>query len=108
MIFLSVGQNSGGGGDGDRRAWLLVPELQAIERRVTPTLAQQVVVTSGFTDGPILDDADAVGVDNRMQAVGNHDGRAPAAKTLDRALHLPFRFGIERGGGLVKQDDWRG
>ena len=31
----------------------------------------------------------------------------PPAETLDRALHLTLGFGIERGRGLVEQDDRR-
>src|SRR6185312_17535428 len=105
MIFLSVVRNSGGGCDGNRRTGLLISQLQAVERRVTPVLAQKLVVTSRFRHGPVLDDEDAMGVDHGVQAVRNLDRRSPAAKTLDRALHLPLGLGIERGGGLVEQDD---
>src|SRR4030088_3134119 len=102
MIFLPVVLNSGGGCEGDRRARRLVPQLQAIERGVAPALAQEIVVTPRFRDGPILDDEDAMGVDHGMEAVRDHDGRSAAAKTLDRALHLPLRFGIERSRRLVE------
>src|SRR3954449_7588988 len=103
MIFLSVVQNSGGGCDGNRRAGLLIPQLQAVEGRVTSVLAQKLVMTPRFRHGSVLDDEDAMSVDHGVQAVRNHDRRSPAAKTLDRALHLPLGVGIERGGGLMEQ-----
>src|SRR6476620_4314409 len=103
MIFLSVVQNSGGGRDGNRRTGLLIPQLQAVERRVTPVLAQELVVTPRFRHGSFLDDEDAMGVDHGVQAMRNHDRRSPTAKTLDRALHLPLGLGSARGGGLVEQ-----
>ena len=42
-----------------------------------------------------------------VQPVRDHDRGAPLAETLDRALHLPLGFGIERSGGFVEQDDRR-
>src|SRR5215510_14685666 len=107
MLALSVVRISGGGRDGDRRDALLVAQLQAVERGVASALAQQLVVAAGFRDRPVLDDEDAVGVDYRMQAMRDHDGRPPATEMLDRALHLPFGLGIERRRRLVEQDDRR-
>jgi 2-keto-4-pentenoate hydratase/2-oxohepta-3-ene-1,7-dioic acid hydratase in catechol pathway len=102
MIFLSVVQNSGGGRDGNRRTGLLIPQLQAVERRVAPVLAQELVVTPRFRHGSILDDEDAMGVDHGVQAIRNHDGRSPAAKTLDRALDCIYGYGV--GIDLTRRD----
>src|SRR5262249_56761380 len=98
-LFLRVGK-SGVGGDGDRRARSLLAQLQPVERRVAPTLAQQLVVTPRFDDRSILDDEDAIGIDDGMQAMCDHDRRSPLAEVLDRALDLPLGFGIERSRGL--------
>src|SRR5215510_12255721 len=106
ITLLSLG-NSGGGGDGDRRTRFLHPQLQAVERRVAPTLAQQLVVTPRFDDRSILDDEDAISIDDGMQAMCDHDRRPPLAEVLDRALNLPLGFGIERSRRLVEQDDRR-
>ena len=86
---------------------LLVAQLQAVERGVASALAQQFVMAAGFGDRAVLDDKDAVGIDDGVQPVRDHDRRAALAETLDGALHLPLGFGIERGGGLVEQDDRR-
>ena len=84
---------------------LLIPQLQAVERRVAPALAQQLVVTAGFDHASVLDDEDTIGVDHRVQPVRDHDRRSSLAEMLDGALHLPLGFRIERSGGLVEQDD---
>src|SRR5215467_11822948 len=104
MVSLSFGRNSSSGCDSDRRARLLVAQLQAIERRVTSPLAQQLVVAAGFGNRTILDHEDSIGVDDGVQAMRDHDRRPPAAKMFDRALHLSLGFGIERRRRLVEQD----
>src|SRR5215467_575529 len=107
LLTCYVSGNSGGGGDGDRRARFLFPQLQSVERRVAPALAQQLVVASRFNDRSILDDEDAISIDDGMQAVRDHDRRSPLTEVLDRALNLPLGFGIERSRRLVEQDDRR-
>ena len=42
-----------------------------------------------------------------VQPVGDGDGGAALAQMRHRVLHQPLGFGIERGGGLVEQDDRR-
>src|SRR5215813_9331201 len=106
MISLAVVAASCGGGDSDRRR-LLSPQLQPIERRITTAPAQQLLVAAGFDDGSILDDKNAIGIHDRVQAMCDHNRRSPLAKVLDRALNLPLGFGIERGGCLIEQDDRR-
>src|SRR5881275_22213 len=105
MISPAAMQTSGGGRDGNRRRFLLA-QLQAIEGRVTPAPAQQLVVATSFDDCPVLNDENAVSVHHGMQAVGDHDRRAALTKVLDGALNLALGFGIERGGCLVEQDEW--
>src|SRR5262249_7982109 len=108
MITLLRSQElSGGGGDGDRRTQLLHPQLQAVERRVAPALAQQLVVTPRFDDRSVFDDEDAVSIDDGVQAMCDHDRRSPLAEVLDRALNLTLGLRIERSRRLVEQDDRR-
>src|SRR5262245_32646924 len=107
MFALPSVENSSQGCDGDRRARFLLAKLPAVERRVASALAQQLVVTPCFDDRPILDDEDAIGVDDGMQAMRDHDRRSSLAQVLDRALNLPLGFRIERSGRLVEQDDRR-
>src|SRR5262249_59971612 len=85
----------------------LHPQLQAVERRVAPTLAQQLVVTTRFDDRSVLDDEDAVSIDDGVQAMCDHDRRSPLAEVLDRALNLTLGLRIERSRRLVEQDDRR-
>src|SRR5262249_45641124 len=106
MVSLAVVATLRSGGDGDRRR-LLSPQLQPIERRITTAPGEQLLVTAVFDDGSILDDENAIGINDRVQAMCDHDRRSPLAKVLDRALNLPLGFGIERGGCLIEQDDRR-
>src|SRR6266436_4282238 len=69
MFALPSVGNSSQGCDGDRRARFLLAQLQAVERGVASALAQQLVVTPCFDDRPILDDEDAIGIDDGMQAM---------------------------------------
>src|SRR5262249_38545762 len=116
MFTLPSVRNSSQGCDGDRRArglppqlraWCLPPQIEAVERGVASALAQQRLVTPRFDDRPILDDEDAIGVDDGMQTMRDHDGRSSLAQVLDRALNLPLGFRIERSRRLVEQNDRR-
>src|SRR5260370_4854323 len=102
----SVGKSSQGC-DGDRRARFLLAQLQAVKGGAASALAQQLVVTPCFDDPPILDDEDAIGIDDGMQAMRDHDRRSSLAQVLDRALNLPLGLRIERSRRLVEQDDRR-
>src|SRR3954462_2639927 len=81
--------------------------LQAEERSIAAAAAQQIVVPAALDDLAGLDHQDGVGVHDRVEAVGDDEGRAVLAEVLDRLLDLALGFGIERRGGLVEQDDRR-
>src|SRR6185437_5790327 len=89
-------EESGRGGDRDRRARLLLLELEAVERGVAAAFAQQLVVAAGFDDAAVLDDVDAVGMRDGVQAVRDHQRGAALAEMLHRLAHLQLGFGIER------------
>src|SRR5262245_57485788 len=89
------------------RCRLLLLELQPIERGVTATFAEQFVMAAALDDGAGLDHQDAVGVHDGGEAVGDYDGGAPFAEFGERLLDVTLGFRIERGGGLVEQDDRR-
>jgi hypothetical protein len=67
-------------------------------------LRQQFAVAAALYDPAAIDDADLVGLCDRRQTVGDHDGRTACVKRLlDRLLG----FRIESRGRLVEQDDRR-
>ena len=82
----------------------LLLELQAIERGVAPTLAQQLVVPAGFDDQSALDHENAIGMHDGGETVGDHNRRAPLAQFGDRLLDVALGFGVERRRSLVEQD----
>ncbi len=48
-----------------------------------------------------------VGIDNRAQAMGDHDGGAIFHQPRQRTLHMALAFGVERRGRFVQQQDRR-
>src|SRR3984957_14691142 len=96
----------GNRGDGFERRRLLA-KLQPVEQGIAAALAQELVVAAGFDNKTVLDDENVVGVHDRRQPVGDDDRGASLAEFGERLLHVAFGFGIERGGRLIEQDDWR-
>ena len=62
---------------------------------------------AGLDHGSGLDHQDAVGVHDGGKPMRDHDRGPALAEFGDGDLHQLLRFGIERGGGLVEQDDGR-
>ena len=80
-------------------------ELQAIERRIAPALAQQFVMPAGLDHRAVLDKQDAVRMDDGCEPVRDGDRGAAGAQNGERLLHMPLGFRIERRGRLVEQND---
>ena len=74
---------------------------------VEPAVRDQLGVRALFDDTPFVQHHNAIGVLDRGQAVRDHDGRAPAHQLLERRLDQPLGLGVERGGGLVEDQDRR-
>jgi hypothetical protein len=74
-----------------------VDAAQRHQRRVRP----------GFHDAPVFHYDDAVGALHGGQAVCDDERGAPAHGRFQRALHQAFRFGVERAGGFVQQQQRR-
>ena len=69
--------------------------------------AIRFLMLAGFHGAAALDHPDAVGADDRLQAMGDDERRAPDPQIVERLLHLALRFRIERRGRLVEQQDRR-
>src|SRR4029077_8855912 len=54
-----------------------------------------------------IEDANQIGIDDRRQAMGDDDRRAPAHQQPQRRLDLAFGFAVERGCCLVEEEDRR-
>ena len=50
---------------------------------------------------------DLVGVAHGGEPVGDHQHGPLLHQAVDRLLHQPLRFGVERAGGLVQDQDRR-
>src|SRR5262245_57673524 len=87
--------------------YLVLLELQLVEHRVAPIVAQQLVVAAGLHDAAAVDHQDAVGMHDGCEPMRDRDGGAAAAELGDRFLHVALGLGVERRGGLIEQDDWR-
>ncbi len=56
---------------------------------------------------PLLHHEDAVGAHHARKAMRDENGRAPFGEALERFAQGFLALGIERGGGLVEQQDRR-
>ena len=68
---------------------------------------QQLVVRADLLDLPVLEHHEAIGVAQRAEAVGDGEGRAAACQARDGLLDLALGVGVDRGGGLVQDQDAR-
>jgi len=62
---------------------------------------------AGLYDSPAAYDIDGGGIDDRVHAVGDHEGGAVLAQLRDRSLNFALRDGVQRGGRLVQKDNRR-
>ena len=56
---------------------------------------------------PLIHDHDLIGRQDRGEPVGDGDHRSSGGEGFERLLDLLFRFGIERRGRFVEQEDRR-
>ena len=67
----------------------------------------QFVVGAGFADGAVAKHDDDIGVADGGEPVRDDEAGAALHQFLERLLHEPFAFGVERAGRLVEDQDGR-
>src|SRR5262245_43495924 len=67
----------------------------------------QLVVRTGLDDTTLVQEADACRAPNGRQAVRDHDHDSVAARRMQRLDEFLLRFGIERRGRLVEDQNPR-
>ncbi len=67
----------------------------------------QFLVGAALDDLAVAEHQDAVGMAHGGQAVGDDQAGAAAHQALERLVDQPLALGIQRGGGLVEQQDAR-
>src|SRR6266480_111399 len=77
----------------------------SIERRIEAAFCQQFLVCSLLDDPAVLEDDDQVGIANRRQPVGDDEGCSPGEQQPQRPLDLALGADVDRGGGLVQNQD---
>ena len=82
-------------------------ELRLVELAVDAAAGQQLVVGALLGDDPVLDDEDAVGLENGGEPVRDHNVGAALHDSLQRVLNRVFGDRIQGGGGLVQDQDAR-
>ncbi|GJC95043.1 hypothetical protein ColKHC_03869 [Colletotrichum higginsianum] len=75
---------------------------------VGAVLREELVVGALFDDAAVGHDDDVVGVLDGRQAVGDGDGGAALGGDLEGGLHDALGLGVQRGGGLVEEENWVG
>ena len=86
-----------------RRAW--TPGLNAIKLGVNLIAGDEFVVGAFLGDEAAFEDDDLVRVADRAQTVRDGDDSAAFHQSLERFHHELLRFGVERGGRFVENED---
>ena len=75
--------------------------------RIQPATRHELVVGSGFSDTPPLQNDNQVGVANRAKTVGNDDAGSPGFELRHVGLDGAFGFGVKRAGGFIENQNRR-
>ena len=97
----------GQGGRGREGAFCLVErgELEPVEAGVLALPGDQLVVCPQLDDAALREHGDAGGVADGREPVRDHQHGAVLHQLVEGALDLALALGVERGGGLVEEED---
>ena len=87
----------------------LLRPLHGIKIVVAALLLEQRHMRTHLDNPPMIEHDDLVGIDNRAQAVGDHETRASFHQAIQGVLNDFFGGRIDAAGGFVQdQDAWVG
>ncbi len=81
--------------------------LPGVEIVVTAMHCKEFRVLPRSTMTPLLDNENLIGAADRGRAVSDHECGAALHKLVEAVLNHGFRFGVERAGGLVEDENAR-
>ena len=90
-----------------RRGGLRAAVVEAMEPGVDAALEQQLFVASSLAHLASVHHQNLVGTADGREAVGDDDGSALAHQLGDGVLDELFGLGVDAGGGLVENEDFR-
>ena len=70
-------------------------------------MRQQLVVRSLLDDAPVVEHHDEIRVADRREPVGDHERCPPGHEALERVEDHGLGLRVDRGGGLVEDEDRR-
>ena len=76
-----------------------------IQFHVEPAHGHQFTVRARFHDAALVEHIQRVGIGDGGEAMGDDDGGAILHQAIERFLHLPLAFGVERAGRFIEQED---
>src|SRR5690606_15810226 len=77
------------------------------EGRIHTLARSQLLVGAEFSDPPVLEDDDQVGIANGREPVGDRNGGTVAGDPLERSLDRRFGLVVHRAGRFVEDQDRR-
>src|SRR6266480_2247067 len=81
------------------------PELKVVQAPIQAVGGEQMVVTAPLDDAPFRQHDDEVGVLHGRKTMRDDEHGAVRHQAVDRLLHQPLRFGVERAGRFVENQD---
>src|SRR5690242_8543959 len=88
-------------------AAIVFADLDPPQPRVQAAIAHQFVVGPTLDDPSAVENDDQIRIANRGEAMRDHERRSPFAERLQRLLDAPLRFGVERAGRFVQDQNAR-
>src|SRR5258708_22262682 len=79
--------------------------LQLIELPVEAAMRQELLMGAALAKVSFVHDEDGVRALDRREAVRDEDGGSAGDHAREREAHAKFGVGIDRGGGLVENED---
>jgi len=81
--------------------------LEAGDAEVGAGDFHELVVGAALDDAAVFHDNDEIGAAERAEAVGDDEGGAAGDGAIEGGEDLVFGFGIDRGGGIVEEENRR-
>src|SRR5204862_8353964 len=92
---------------GGPRGPLIIDELKVVQFPIHTAPRQQLFVFSRLDNLAAIEDDNLVRAADRRETMRDHERRTPAHQVVERLLHEALRFRVERGRGLVEDQDGR-
>src|SRR5688500_17613696 len=84
-----------------------IAELELVQARIGASRCQQLAMSSALHDTAAVEHENLRRMLDRGETMGDDEDGPSLEQAIDRFLNEPLRFGIERGGSLIEDENRR-